>query len=166
MNNDLIYIAKILSSHGLKGCVKLASHTQNPLDIFGYKNIVDEKGNKYELSHYGNTNGQQLIACIKGIEVKEEADKLKNTRLYIDKKDLPALENDTFYIAELVGSKVKNKKNEEIGVVSNISYYGAGDILEIITLKNEKKLISFNEDAVLHTDLDKKEIVIDEEHLL
>ncbi len=166
MNNDFIPVGKILSSHGLSGCVKIKSFTHNPNSIFEYKNIVDEDGKVYEIKRYGNTQGNSLVACIKGVTTREEADKLRNKELFLKKSYLPKLDEGNFYINDLKGLTVKNQKNDTIGTVHNIINYGAGDIIEIITQQDDKRLISFNNDAILNIDLNKKELLINEGHLL
>jgi 16S rRNA processing protein RimM len=59
------------------------------------------------------------------------AEKLTNTKLFIDRSALPPPEEDEFYLADLMGLKVVDPDGKPLGTVAVVHDYGAGASLEI-----------------------------------
>ncbi|MDR2526828.1 MAG: ribosome maturation factor RimM [Rickettsiales bacterium] len=119
-----ITVGKILTSHGVKGYVKLESWMENKEDIFNYE-LFDESGKKYKIKFIGNLNNNCFIAEIEGITIPEVAKELRNTELYAD---LQSGIND-IYLDELIGVEVRSDGCN--GKIISIDNYGAGNIVEI-----------------------------------
>ncbi|MCL2933661.1 MAG: ribosome maturation factor RimM [Trichodesmium sp. MAG_R03] len=77
-----------------------------------------------------------------GIENREQAERLRNSQLLIEKGDRPQLEEDEFYVPDLIGLTVINQLNgETIGKVINIIFAG-NDLLEIEKTSTDTPIIS------------------------
>ena len=100
----------------------------------------------------------------------DDLDEIKihtNKKLYIQKEDLPELDNDEMYWHDLIGSKViDNNPHEVLGIVSNVLNFGSNDCLEVKPFKDSidetTRLIPFVKDKTIKT-IDKvnKEIFVD-----
>ncbi|MEL7319872.1 MAG: ribosome maturation factor RimM, partial [Pseudomonadota bacterium] len=62
---------------------------------------------------------------------RSQAEKLRGTVLTVSRKALPALEDDEYYHADLIGLTVVTDAGETVGAVIAVQNYGATDILEI-----------------------------------
>lgn len=132
-----IVVAKILTSHGVKGFVKLESYMENSKDIFNYSNNLYDINNKqFNIKFVGTIKPNTFIVQVDGINSPESAKSWRNTELYIDTKLLPRIDNE-FYCDELVGLSVKSTDNKYHGNVISIDDYGAGTVIEI-EWQNEK----------------------------
>ena len=89
----------------------------------------------------------------------EKAEKLKNEDLWIHKKDLPELDEDTFYYHELMNCMVFNQKNEELGTVVDILETGANLVLRV-KKENHSFLVPFVSAFIENVDIENKKIQI------
>ena len=140
----LIQIGVIAGAFGVKGEVKVKSFATNPDDIFRYGALLDKGGAPIfsPQSHRAVKGGFAVIAP--EVQTREEAEALKNTKLYIPRESLPEPEEDEFYYADLEGLPVKTVDGKNAGTVVAIHEFGAGDMLEIKPpKKNGKQSQSF-----------------------
>jgi 16S rRNA processing protein RimM len=64
------------------------------------------------------------------IKTKEEADALKGVKLFVPRANLPATDEDEFYIVDLLGCKAESLDGQVLGVICAVWNFGAGDIIE------------------------------------
>ena len=133
----LVKIGKIISSHGVRGLVKIKSYTETASNISEYGKIYNHSGSIIELK-IKSSNKDILIGSIDGIDSKEAAEPILKTDLYIDRSALPKLEEDDFYVQDLAGMKITDDENNHIGNILAVQNFGAGDLLEINFLKDNK----------------------------
>jgi len=122
-------------AHGLKGEVRLKSHTGDPEAIAGYGPLIAANGRAYSLKNVRTAPGgapDLLIAIVDGITAREAAEALNRVQLYVERDKLPPPdEEDEFLLADLIGLPVQTEAGEIIGTVVGVPNYGGGDLLEI-----------------------------------
>jgi len=162
MDKEKTCVGAIAGSFGISGEVRLKSFCSEPSDIGSYNPLTSEDGLQiFQLKITGKSSAG-LSAKIDGVLSKEQAEKLKGTRLYADRDKLPNLSNDEYYHADLIGMKTKNTGGNEIGRVDAVYDYGAGPILEIFIQRlNNTFLIPFSEKSVPLVDLKERFLIID-----
>lgn len=156
-----ICLGVITGVHGIKGEVKVKSFTQNPRDIAGYGILEDKSGTKnFDIKVAGNSK-ELLRVKIKGIDDRNSAEALAGTELYVSKSVLPELKDeDEFYHTDLIGLAAK-LEGEEIGHVSGVYNFGAGDIIEIkINSTSKTEMIPFNNTYVPEVNINDGYIII------
>jgi 16S rRNA processing protein RimM len=96
------------------------------------------------------------------VTTKEQADALTNVKLYAPRSRLPALPDDEYYHADLMGLEVVDTGGVVLGHVKSVQNHGAGDLLEVHgpELKTSV-LLPFTLDAVPTVDLAAKRVVAD-----
>ncbi len=155
----LIAVGKIVNVHGIKGVVKIKPYLTHGKDLPQFNPLTDKTGKKsFEVSISG-TQGECLLANLKGITTREVAEQFKGLELYADRSKLPATENNEFYCCDLVGMKVM-KDGSEFGKVVSVMNFGAGDILEIKTMKGKQLDFAFSKKTFPRVDTEKKELEI------
>lgn len=140
----------ITSAHGIRGAVKLKSFTQDPLSIAGYSPLYNSDASRKFDIKIDSDKGDMLVVKIKGVATRNEAELLVGTELFVYRDMLPETDEDEFYYEDLIGLHVKSAVNNvDIGVVTALYNYGAGDILEI-TLNEDGKtqLLAFTGENV------------------
>ena len=141
--SNLILIGKILTTHGLNGNVKLESFCENPQDIFSY-NICDNSGNNMPCKQVGKTSNPNIfLAKFDNINSIDEAKEYKNFELFVKREDLEELEDNQFYVNDLIGMKVLADNKE--GIVDSSYNYGAGDVIEVKWSSGKMESIPFND---------------------
>jgi 16S rRNA processing protein RimM len=101
-----------------------------------------------------------LVATLKGIATREDAERLNGIELYIAREKLPATGEDEYYHADLIGLAAVNATNEPLGRVIAIHNFGAGDIIEIAPAQGATMLLPFTNAVVPEVDLATGRVVI------
>ena len=161
MDDDRIVVGSLAGAFGVRGEVRLKSFCAEPDDIAGYAPLATPDGRVFRsLEITGRTQGS-LTARIEGISSKEEADALRGTPLLVERSRLPALEEDEYYHADLIGLPVQDAGGSPLGTVRAVLNHGAGDILEVARPGGATVLIPFTLAAVPLVDIAGRRIVAD-----
>ena len=131
---DKTCVGAIAGAFGVRGEVRLKSFCTTAEDIATYGTLTTEDGTRrFAVTLTRPVNGG-LGARLSGVETKEQADALRGVTLWADRAALPALGDDEFYHADLIGLEVVDTGGASLGRVRAIHDHGAGDILEILSL--------------------------------
>lgn len=130
-----IQLGVIGRPHGVRGLVKVASYTADPADLAAYGPLSDAEGRMYAL-RWKAEGVAEVSRIVEGVAVKvtdrSQAEKLTNTKLFVDRSALPPADDDEYYLADLIGLTVLNPAGRALGTVSMVHDYGAGASLEIV----------------------------------
>ncbi|MCZ8152874.1 MAG: ribosome maturation factor RimM [Rhodobacteraceae bacterium] len=130
---DRICVGAIAGSFGVQGEVRLKSFCADPEAIASYGPLWTEDGSRsftVKLTRANVSGG--LGVRLSGVLTKEQADALKGTQLFADRDRLPALPDDEFYHADLIGLTAQDTGGVTLGTVRAVHNHGAGDMLEIL----------------------------------
>ena len=157
---DKTCVGAIAGAFGVRGEVRLKSFCTTAEDIATYGTLTTEDGaRRFAVTLTRPVNGG-LGARLSGVETKEQADALKGVTLWADRAALPALGDDEFYHADLIGLEVVDTGGANLGRMRAIHDHGAGDILEIHG-QSGTLLVPFTRAAVPTVDLSARRIVAD-----
>ena len=156
-----ICVARIGAAHGVRGAVKLWTFTEDPFAVKEYGPLTTKDGaRQFEVTHVREAKGH-LVATLKGIATREDAERLNGLELYIAREKLPATDEDEYYHADLIGLAAVNAASEPIGRVTAIHNFGAGDIIEIAPAHGATMLLPFTNAVVPSVDLAAGRVVIE-----
>jgi 16S rRNA processing protein RimM len=156
-----ICIARIGAPHGVRGAVKLWTFTEDPLSVTRYGKMSTKDGlRQFEVANAREAKGH-LVAMLKGVATREDAERLNGIELYIARDKLPATEADEYYHADLIGLAAVTAANEPIGRVTAIHNFGAGDIIEIAPAHGPALLLPFTNAVVPTVDLANGHVVVE-----
>jgi len=159
--DDRICVGAIAGAFGVRGEARVKSFCAESDAIAGYGPLTTEDGaRQFTLSITRAVKGG-FAARLTGVTTREAAEALKGTRLYAPREKLPALPDDEFYHADLIGLSVLDTGGAEIGRVRAIHDYGAGDMLEVTVPGGGMVLIPFTRATVPTVDLTAGRIVAD-----
>ena len=157
---DKTCVGAIAGAFGVRGEVRLKSFCTTAEDIATYGTLTTEDGaRRFAVTLTRPVNGG-LGARLSGVETKEQADALRGVTLWADRAALPALGDDEFYHADLIGLEVADPGGAVLGRVRAVYDHGAGDILEVAGPAGVL-LIPFTRAAVPTIDLAAGRIVAD-----
>jgi len=156
-----VCVARIGAAHGVRGAVKLWTFTEDPFAVKRYGPLSTKDGTRhFEVTHAREAKGH-LVAQLRGVTTREEAERLNGLELYISREKLPATEEDEYYHADLIGLAAVTTTNEPLGAVVAIHNFGAGDILEIAPPDGATMLLPFSNAVVPTVDIAGGRLVID-----
>ncbi|MFO1105187.1 MAG: ribosome maturation factor RimM [Amaricoccus sp.] len=160
MADDLVCVGAIAGGFGVAGEVRLKSFCAEPAAIADYAPLVTEDGRSFGVRITRPVTGA-FAARLTGVQTREQAEALKGTRLYAPRDRLPALGEDEFYHADLIGLAVFDTGGARLGTVRAVLDHGAGDILEIARPGAADLLLPFTRAAVPTVDLAGRRLVAD-----
>ncbi len=162
MSGGRVCVGALGGAFGVRGEVRLKSFCADPAAIADYAPLFTEDGARSFEIKITRTIPGGFAAKFTGISTKEAADALRGTRLYADRDRLPALPDDEFYHADLIGLEVLDTGGVLLGQVTAVHNHGAGDLLELrLQGRNSTVLLPFTRDAVPTVDLTSGRIIAD-----
>ena len=128
----LIEVGRVAGAFGVRGEVRISAYTDDPLALVRYRTLQREDGSHGLTITQGRPAKGGLVASVKEVTSKEEADAMRGLRLYVPRESLPEPEEDEFYLADLIGMAVRRVGTDEaLGRVKTVQNFGASDILEV-----------------------------------
>lgn len=159
---EYLEIGQIVNTQGLKGVVKVNPFTDDKKRFEKLKKIYVVQNTNLieyaiqEVKYFKN----QVLLKLKGIDSIEQAEKLKGLYLKIDKKDAIKLPKDTYFIADLLGMKVKTIEGEDLGYIDDIFPTGSNDVYVVKDKEGKQILIPAIQDVIRTIDLENKVMTI------
>jgi 16S rRNA processing protein RimM len=155
-----ICVARIGAAHGVRGEVRLWTFTEDPLAVKHYGPLSTKDGARhFEVAH-ARPAKDHLVAMLKGITTREDAERLNGIELYIARDKLPATDDDEYYHADLIGLAAVDTNGAVIGRVVAIHNFGAGDIIEIAPPEGSTLMLPFTNAVVPTVDIAGGRVVI------
>ena len=155
-------IGQIVNTFGIKGKVKIVPFTDDITRFDELKEIYVEKKNELKLFQIEQVNYKKnmVILKLKGIETVEEAEKLRNCYLKIDRKDAKKLPKDTYFIVDLLGLDVYTDEGKLLGKVDDIYNAGSSDIYVVKDELGKQILLPAIKDVLKEVDLENQKIIV------
>jgi 16S rRNA processing protein RimM len=159
---SLILLGTIGAAHGIKGEVRITSHTQDPEAIADYGPLSTDRPGLTITIEAVRLQKTVLIARLAGVRDRDAAEKLNGVSLYVERSKLPDHDDeDDFYHADLIGLDARLDTGVSIGRVIALHNHGAGDLIEIQDeLKGDTFLFPFTKAVVPSIDIDGGFLVI------
>lgn len=158
---EKIIIAKILKPQGLKGQVKVKVYSDD-LNFFDVNNMVTIKDSGEKLKIIGNRQQKGFVYLdFQSLDVIEKVEYLRGKELTVEVDDLKQLNEDEYFIKDLLGCSVYNQKEELLGKIKNIDSYGSADVYTIKNRQTEM-LFAFVEGLFDKVDLENKKVIVND----
>ena len=144
----------------MRGEVKLWPFTQDPMAVLHYGPLSTKDGaRQFEVAR-ARVAKDHLVATLKGVATREDAERVNGIELYISRDKLPATDDDEYYHADLIGLRAIDAQGETIGKVLAVHNFGAGDIIEIAPAQGSTLLLPFTNAVVPTVDIAAGHVVI------
>jgi 16S rRNA processing protein RimM len=163
MPANRIQVGVIGRAHGVKGLVNVTSHTADPADLTAYGPLSDADGRLYALT-WKSPGVAEVSRIIDGrpqkLPDRTAAEKLTNTKLFIDRAALPPADEEEFYLTDLIGLTAVDASGKDLGPVAIVHDYGAGASLEIPLKAGPPLIIPFTAACVPTVDIAAGRLVV------
>ena len=142
MTERRVLVGVVGAPQGVRGEVRVKSFTGEPSDIGRYGPLADEAGRRsFAIRSLRVLKGDMLVARLEGVDDRDAAAALTNTKLFIPRERLPPPEPDEFYHVDLIGLSAEDEDGAVLGRVRGLDNHGAGDILEIVPAAGGETLL-------------------------
>jgi len=151
---NLIYIGKLVNTHGIKGEVRIISDFKYKNDVFKENNNLYINDTKYIIKSY-RTHKMYDMVTLQGINSIEDALTLKSSKVYINRDEFKF---SGYLDEDLIGLSVYDKDLYK-GKIIEILKTKSNDLLVIYGIK--KHMVPNIDVFVKNIDLENKKIEID-----
>lgn len=157
---ETLVIGKIGAPHGIMGEIKVFPLTDDPSRFELLKEFYIKTKDGYKCYTISKIKYQKsnLIVKLKDINDRNAAEELKNNLVEIDREQGIPLDEDEYYIVDLIGLQVY-ENNVLLGVLSDVIQSGATDIYAIKTQEKEILVPAISE-YILEIDMNNKRILV------
>lgn len=161
---ERIAVAKVLTTHGIKGAVKVLPLTDFPERLRDLKTVY--------ICHHGKSVRAQVIGAqpakrgqwilqFAEFSTIDKAEELRNALIKIDREDLVSLPEDHYFVFDLVGCKVISSDGKVLGHLREVLSTGANDVYVVEPLGAGKELLlPATKEVVRKIDLAAGQIVV------
>ena len=117
----LIQLGFVGAPFGVRGWIKLRSHTDPPERLLEHRQLHIGRGTawqSYRIEASGRSGGA-LTVKLAGIEDRDQAQALRGAQVCVPRSELPQRDDRDFYRADLIGCEVVNLDGTSLGNVQH-----------------------------------------------
>lgn len=155
-------IGQIVNTFGVKGMVKVKPFTDDIEQFERLKTILVIKNKETiemkieEVKYHKN----MVLLKLSGIEDMTMAEKYKGCSIKIHRKDARKLEENEYFIADIIGSDVYTDAGEYLGKVDDIYNSGAQDIYVVKDELGKQVLLPSIKEVILDIDVENQKVTV------
>ena len=159
---EYLEIGQIVNTNGLKGSLKVIPLTDDITRFEDLKTVyIQEKKDLVEFKIQDVKYSKNMVLLkLEGIDDIGEAEKFKNFYIKINRKDAVELEEDSYFIVDIIGCKVFTDENEFLGKVIDVFQTGSNDVYTVKNNEDKEILLPAIEDVIKDIDIANKKIVV------
>jgi 16S rRNA processing protein RimM len=118
-SSALIELGIVGAPFGVRGWVKLRSHTDPPERLLDHRELQLGLGGAWRAFRIESSgrSGGQLTVKLNGIDDRDQAQALRGAAVCVPRSELPQRDERDFYRADLIGCEVVNLAGVRLGVV-------------------------------------------------
>ena len=139
--NDYLAVGRVINTHGVRGELKVMPLTSD-VSRFDYLLYVTanwegrpKEFRVLEARYHKNT----VLLRLNGIDTMEDAEKLKGQELLVDREHARRLEEDEYFICDILGVEVY-EGDRLLGVVTDVLETGGNDVY-VVKGSGKKELL-------------------------
>ena len=161
MTADLIAVGCIVGPQGVHGQFKVKLFAENPNALMQYGALRIDDGRVLPLTVRSVNSKGLVIVSSSGITSREAAEDLRGMLLSTARANLPNLNENEVYHADIIGTQVFHKDGNTLGVVLALYNFGAGEIVEVKPKVGSSVMLPFEGDYVVSIELENNRVILD-----
>ena len=160
-------VGVISSSHGVRGEAKIFPTTDDVQRFKKLKTCILDTGRECKELHIESVKffKQMVILKFKEITSIDELMPYKGKDLLVTRDQAVKLEENEYFICDLIGLRVVTDEGEDFGVLTDVIQTGANDVYEVKRPDGKEVLLPVIDECILDVDLEKQQVtahIIDE----
>lgn len=155
-------VGQIVNTQGLKGEVRVYPFTDdiNRFDDLKEFYLGKDLNATWEVERV-RYKGNMVIMKIKDIDTVEMAEKLKNKFMYVSRENGRELEEDEYFISDMIGIDVYTIDGNLVGKLDDVLQYSANDVYVVKGLEGQEYMIPAIMKFVPTIDMNERKMIID-----
>ena len=159
---EYLQVGVITSTHGIRGEVKVFPTTDDATRFEVLKKVLLDTGKEQLPLEIEGVKyfKQYVILKFKGIDNINDIEKYRKMPLLVSREDAVELEEDEYFMADILGMQVITEDGEDFGILKDIMETGANDVYVIDTKAHGEVLIPAIKECILDVDTDERKMTI------
>ncbi|MCI5597491.1 MAG: ribosome maturation factor RimM [Lachnospiraceae bacterium] len=159
---DYLQVGVITTTHGLKGEVKVFPTTDDVNRFFDLKEVYLDTGKEKITLEVEKCRffKQFVILKFKGIDDINEVEQYKKCPILVTRENAVPLEEDEYFIADLIGLKILTETGIEVGVLKDVISTGANDVYAVTLPDGGEILLPAIKDCIMDVDMEAGEMIV------
>ena len=161
-SDKYLQVGAITSTHGIKGEVKVFPTTDDASRYDELDEVFLDTGKELMPLHIAGVKYFKQYVIVKFKEFKDinEIEPYKGKNIYVDREHAVDLDEDEYFVADLLGLKVVTDEGEDFGELTDVLFTKANDVYTVTRPDGKEVLIPAIEECILDIDLDKEVMTI------
>ena len=157
-----LQVGAITSTHGIKGEVEVFGKTDDVTRYVDLDEVFLDTGKELMPLHIAGVKYFKQYVIVKFKEFKDinEIEPYKGKNLYVDREHAVELDEDEFFVADLLGLKVVTDEGEEFGELTDVLFTKANDVYTVTRPDGSEVLLPAIEECILDIDLDEEVMTV------
>lgn len=159
---QLLQVGVITQTHGVRGEVKVFPTTDDPQRFKKLKHVVLDTGKETLPLEIQSVKffKQFVILKFKGIDNINDIERYKRCPLLVEREDAVELEEDEYFIADMIGMDVVTEDGEVFGTLKDVMETGANDVYIIDSKAHGEVLVPAIRECILDVDIEARKMKI------
>ena len=153
---QLLQVGVITQPHGVRGEVKVFPTTDDPVRFKKLKKVILDTGKEklnLEVEHVKFFK-QFVIVKFKEFDNINDIERYKRCPLLVTRENAVSLEEDEYFVADMIGMKVITEDGTEFGTLSDVMETGANVVYVIASKEHGEVLMPAIKECVLNVDME------------
>ncbi len=152
---QLLRVGAIASTHGIRGEVKVFPMTDDVKRFEDCKELLLDTGKEKKTVEIETVRyfKQFVILKFRGYDSINEIEAYKGKELYVTRENAVSLEQDEYFIADLIGLVVYDEEERRLGVLQDVIETGANDVYSVETDEGNEILLPAIRECILDVDV-------------
>ncbi len=159
---QMLQVGVITATHGIRGEVKVYPTTDDATRFDDLKRVILDAGKQQIPLEIQSVKyfKQFVILKFKGIDNINDIERYKRCPLLISREDAVDLEEDEYFIADIMGMEVYTEDGSLFGTLKDVMETGANDVYVIDSKDHGEVLIPAIKECILNVDEEAGKITI------
>ncbi|MGN1266678.1 MAG: ribosome maturation factor RimM [Dorea sp.] len=159
---QLLQVGVITQTHGVRGEVKVFPTTDDPERFLDLKRVLLDTGKETIPLEIQNVKffKQFVILKFKGIDNINDIERYKRCPLMVTREDAVELEEDEFFIADMIGMKVVTEDGKTFGTLKDVMETGANDVYIIDSDEHGEVLVPAIKECIIDVNVEEQKMII------
>ena len=159
---DMLQVGVITQTHGVRGEVKVFPTTDDVNRFKKLKQVILDTGKETLPLEIQSVKffKQFVILKFKGIDNINDIEKYKRCSLYVTREHAVALEEDEYFIADMIGMEVCTEDGNIFGTLKDVIETGANDVYVIENAEHGEVLVPAIKECIRSVDIEKGQMMI------
>lgn len=159
---DMLQVGVITQTHGVRGEVKVFPTTDDVNRFKKLKQVILDTGKETMSLEIQSVKffKQFVILKFKGIDNINDIEKYKRCSLYVTREHAVPLEEDEYFIADMIGMEVCTEDGNIFGTLKDVIETGANDVYVIESAEHGEVLVPAIKECIRGVDIEKGQMMI------